>query len=89
MAKIKFSQKKKEKFINESIYSSLFTSGSRPGILYGLPKIRKANLPVRPILWALGTIDYKVSKFFIPILKQFTINQFTIQNTFTFFSEID
>jgi len=79
---------KKEEVINESTYSSLFTSGSRPGILYGLPKIHKANLPVRPILSALGTINYNVSKFFIPILKRLTLNQYTIQNTFTFVQKL-
>lgn len=61
----------------------MFCSGSRPGILYGLPKIHMANLPVRLIFSALGTINYKIYKFFIHILKQITVNQFTIQNTFS------
>ncbi|XP_069983762.1 uncharacterized protein [Penaeus vannamei] len=75
---------KKEEIIDDKTYSSLFTSGSRPGILYGLPKIHKPNVPIRPILSALGTINYKVLIFFIPLLKKLTMNQYNISNIFIF-----
>ncbi|XP_069992247.1 uncharacterized protein [Penaeus vannamei] len=41
-----------------------------------------------PILSVIGTINYNVSKFFIPLLKKLTINEYTIQNTFTFIGEL-
>ena len=65
---------KKEQIIDDDTYSSLLTTGSRPGILYGLPKIHKPNIPLRPILSVLGTINYKIAKLFIPILKNLTVN---------------
>nr|XP_027208585.1 uncharacterized protein LOC113802249 [Penaeus vannamei] len=37
---------------------------------------------------ALGTINYNVSNFFIPILKRLTLNQYTIQNTFIFVQKL-
>jgi len=43
---------------------------------------------MRPILSVIGTINYNVSKFFIPLLKKLTINEYTIQNTFTFIGEL-
>lgn len=44
-----------EKAIPQEIYRELFTSGSTPGILYGLPKVYKSDCPARPILFAIGT----------------------------------
>ncbi|XP_069995004.1 uncharacterized protein [Penaeus vannamei] len=43
--------------------------------------IHKPDVLIRPILSALSTINYKVSKFFTPLLKNLTINQYTISNT--------
>ena len=42
------------RMISEEVYKSLFASGSVPGILYGLPKIHKALVPLRPIFSACG-----------------------------------
>ena len=38
--------------ISDEQYKKLYVSDSSPGILYGLPKIHKPNLPMRPILAA-------------------------------------
>ena len=48
--------------INESLYNSLFVSGSLPGILYGLPKVHKTGAPIRPIFAACNTPSYNISK---------------------------
>ena len=37
-----------ENNIGGKVYRNLYSSGSRHGILYGLPKIHKENSPVRP-----------------------------------------
>ena len=79
---------KKSKVIGDDTYNYLFTTGSRPGVLYGLPKIHKPNVPLRPILSAIGTINYKISKFFIPLLKHLTINEFSLNDTFSFVNKV-
>lgn len=82
------SKLKKKNIIDAKTYSSLFTSGSRPGILYGLLKIHKSNLPIHLILSALETIHYKDFKFFIPLLKKLSMNQHIINNIFTFIQNL-
>ena len=77
----------KQNNIPEEIYKELFPSGSTPGVLYGLPKVHKTNCPARPILSAIGTYNYKLAKFFVPILQPYTINEYVI-NSFTPISDI-
>ena len=41
---------KSDNCINRRPYHELHPTGTRIGILYGLPKIHKASIPLRPIL---------------------------------------
>ena len=78
----------KQKFITDEVYRDLFPSGSTPGILHGLPKVHKDNCPGRPILSAIGTYNYKLAKFIVPILQPLTVGQYTVKDSFSFVSEI-
>ena len=79
---------KSEGTINDLTYNHLFTSGSKPGILYGLPKVHKEGCPLRPIMSAIGTFNYRLSKFLVPTLAPITTNQFTVKDSFTFAKEV-
>ena len=76
------------KIINRSIYSNLYVSVSSPGILYRLSKIHKldfnVNFQYRPIFAAFNWASYKLSKFIVPILSQFTKNEFPVKNAASF-----
>ena len=56
--------------------------------MYGLPKIHKENCPARPILSAIGTYNYKLAKFIVPILQPLIVGQYTVKDSFSFVSEI-
>ena len=92
----KFKQLFKDLLDNDKIskdeYDKICPKGSRPGILYGNPKIHKPvvnNLPkFRPILSAINTPGCNIAKFLIPILESHTHNEFTIKDSFTFAKEI-
>ena len=59
----------------------MYSSGSKPGVLYRLAKIHKAlgdGIPLYfPFLSAIGTPSYKVAKFCDQWLKSFTNNEYT------------
>ena len=78
--------------ISKDKYDKICLKGSRPGILYGNPKIHKPvvhNLPkFRPILSAINTLGYNIATFLIPILEPPTHNEFAIKNSFSFAKEI-
>ena len=78
----------KENIISDEEYSHLTPNGSTPGILYGLPKVHKTNLPMRPILSAINTHTYKLSKFIIPLISSWSKNIYTINDSFSFVNEI-
>ena len=66
--------------------------GSRPGILYGNPKVHKPvvdNIPkFRPIISAINIPRYNLTKFFMPILELLTHSKFSVKDSFSFAKEI-
>ena len=76
------------KVITKDTYNYVSPSGSSPGILYGLPKVHKKECPMRPILNTIGTFNYNLAKFFVPIIEPVTTNQFTLKNSYEFVKEL-
>ncbi len=74
--------------ITEETYSSIAPKGSVPGKLYGLCKVHKQGFPLRPILSAIGTPQYCIAKFLVPLLRDVTENQWTVKDSFTFAKEL-
>ena len=54
--------KKKEK-IDEELYTALKPRGSKPAQLYGLSKVHKMDVPLRPIVSIPGTAYDKIGKW--------------------------
>jgi len=46
--------------INESLYEKIRPVGSQPPSLYGLAKVHKNNIPVRPVLSMPGSVYHKI-----------------------------
>ena len=71
--------------ISKDEYDKICPKGSRPGILYGNPKIHKPAvdnlLKFWPILPVINNPGYNIAKFLIPILEPFTHNEFTKEKT--------
>ena len=83
------SKMKDNKGISPEEYKELYVTGSQPGKLYGLQKIQKLNVLLRPIiLLSIGTAGYALSKFFVLLLKPLTFNQYTAKDSFSFVEEI-
>ena len=62
----------------------------KPDVMYGLCKVYEGTTgndnvpPFRPILSAIDTGSYNLVKFFVPILKQFTIDIYSVIDSFSF-----
>ena len=74
--------------ISSDTYQSLYSSGSSFSILYGLPKIHKPNVPLKPILAAYNSPNFSIAKFLVPLLNSLAINEYTIPNSSNFVPDI-
>ena len=63
------------------MYGNIFPQGSKPGNLYGLPKVHKTNCPIRHIISAIGTTNYVPAKFLVPILQPLASNQYKVHGS--------
>ena len=81
-------------YLSKDDWKYLKPCRSKPGIMYGLCEIHKCTTvndpvpPFRTILSAIGACNYNLAKSFVPILKQFTINEYTVKDSFSFYKDI-
>ena len=80
---------KKDNIISQDLASSLMASGTQPGIMYGAPKIHKRGIPLRPILSAINTCSYNLSKYLVAKLSPLTSNEYTLKNSYEFVNLIN
>ena len=62
---------KAEGGISDAVYKRLYPTGAGAPIFYGLPKIHKEGMPLRPIVSSIGAASYETSKELARILKPF------------------
>ena len=78
--------------LTTDLHKHLHSQSCQPGRMYGLSKVRKPLVNVfpklRPILSAINTGTYKGARFFVPLLKPFTSNNYTVKNSFDFAKDI-
>jgi hypothetical protein len=79
---------KRDRKLSVDDYKRIAPCGSRAGVMYGLPKIHKENCPLRPIISAVGTYNYKLAKFLVEILSPLVENTYMIKDTFDFVNKV-
>jgi hypothetical protein len=78
----------KQNKIDETSFKSMYSSGSSPGIMYGLPKVHKPDLPIRPIVSSYCTHNYNLCKFLLTPLQELAGNIYTVVNSYDFVDSI-
>ena len=62
------------------IYERIRPCGSNSSRIYRLPKLHKKDVPMRPIVSAIGSYTYELSKYLAEILKPLTTGKYTIKD---------
>ena len=78
----------KKGVIDPKQYKAAYPSGSRPCLMYGLPKVHKPGTPIRPILSAAGSAVHGLAQIMVPILAPITTNEHTVSNSLVFAEEM-
>ncbi|CAF4860100.1 unnamed protein product [Rotaria socialis] len=77
-----------EHSITDQFHSIAGATGSYPGRLYGLPKIHKESVPLRPVLSSIGTFNYGLAKALSQILSTIIEKKNMIRDSFDFLKEV-
>ena len=73
--------------IDKNTYKKIYPRGASEPKLYGLPKIHKENVPLRPIVSSIGSVTYEVAKELSRILKPLVGNSIHHVNNSQEFAE--
>ena len=80
---------KRSGHISEAVYNKIRPRHKQPPRIYGLPKIHKADTPLRPIVSCVNTFAYDLSAFLTNVLSPLAGNSnFTVKNSTDFTSTI-
>lgn len=92
-------EKKYNKFIDKLCLENVINNCEKRALkcdnaiaprIYGLPKLHKEGIPLRPIVSNIGSVTYKLSKYCGEILKHLTKNsQYNIKNSYNLKELID
>ena len=61
------SKLKADNVINDELYNKLAPTGSKPGISYGLPRVHKPSIPLRPIVPSINSHSFPLAKYLVPL----------------------
>ncbi|XP_078352246.1 uncharacterized protein LOC144636924 [Oculina patagonica] len=81
-------QDSSKKQLDPKLYYKLHSTDAIPASFYGLPKIHKADVPLRPITSAIGSPTYQLSKHLANILSPLQNNKYTVKNSVSFVEKI-
>ena len=79
---------KSQNIISEMQYKQLYASGSYVGDMYGLAKVHKVNVPLRPIVSTYKTHNYDLGKFIAPMISHLAKNDYVLKNSYQFANEV-
>ena len=81
---------KAERGINDTIYKRLYLTGAGSPKFYGLIKVLKEGMPLRPIISSRGSVTYETAKELVRILKPLVgRSPHHVQNTKDFMKSIE
>ena len=80
---------RKEERIPNYLYNQLYPTAENIPKFYGLPKIHKKDVPLRPIVSSIGSVMYDTAKFLAKIMKPLVgLNSHHIVNSEDFVNKI-
>lgn len=82
---------KNRNLLPQTLYNQLIPTGSQPPRLYGLPKVHKPNLPLRPVIDMSSSPYHAVAQWIVHLLEPVRkcVSKYSVKDTFDFVQTID
>ena len=77
-----------KKQLEPKLYHKLHSTDATPASFYGLLKIHKDNVSLRPIMSAIGSLTYELSKYLANIVSPLQNDKYTVKNSASFVEKI-
>ena len=71
------------------LYHHLHSTDATPAAFYGVPKVHKTGMPLRPITSSIGAPTYNLSKYLASILSPLLHNKYSVNNSAVFAMKIN
>ena len=78
-----------QQMVDRGTYYNLLPRGSQPGKLYGMAKSHKEKCPLRPVLAAINTPEYKLSKWIELQIKPLYSSKWSVSSTQSFVNDLN
>ena len=78
----------KRGFLTAKEYEAARPRGSYCARMYGLPKIHKDGIPMRPVISSIGSYNYRLAKVLATKLAPFRCSKYTLRDTFDFIKQL-
>ena len=75
-------------FIPEKTFDRICPTGSQPGKIYGLCKVHKDGLPLRPVVSMVNTSEYEIAKFLDELIKPNIPDKYMLNSTSNFMDKL-
>ena len=76
-------------YVDESVYTELYPTGSQPGKLYGMCKVHKPGYPLRPVISMINTAEYKLAKWLDSYIKPNIPTRYSVSSTGEFLNGLN
>ena len=79
---------RKSGVLTTDIYNRIRPTGSNPTQIYGLPKLHKTDIPLRPIISGIGSYSHNLAKYLTEILKPYAVSEHCVKDSFQFVDDL-
>ena len=74
--------------ITNEDYQRIYPTSAATPTMYGLPKVHKDGIPLRPILASTGSFNHECAKWLSDILSPFRSHSTNLKDTFSFIDKV-
>ena len=74
--------------VEKYVYNKVYPSGTSCGKLYGMAKVHKEGIPLRPVVSMVNTPTYHLAKYLDDVIKPYCPKAYNVESSYEFVSKL-